>query len=240
MRLSIVLVYFMIATYANQSFAWGLKEFGQEAASPVTTDAKYFLYTGTILTLTLLLFEDGVSRPFQDQQVKDKPLGETSKWGNNLGYLVPNALYAAGMGIAGQYGNSEASRRAIGMFKASAYAMSVTSALKYTIREPRPDNIQEKNSFPSGHSASAFSFSGYVAAEHGWGWGSAALLLSTFVGFSRINDNRHYLHDVVAGATIGWAYGWGISKLDKKNKDHVYIIPLIDSQTAGLTLNKEF
>jgi len=240
MRLLYSSFLFIFATYSSQSFAWGLKEFSQEAASPVTTDAKYFFYSGTFLTVASLLVEDGVSRPFQEQQVKDKPLGETSKWGNNLGYLVPNALYAAGMGIAGQYGDTEATRRAFGMFKASAYALSVTSVLKYTIREPRPDDIQEKNSFPSGHSASAFSFSGYVAAEHGWGWGSAALLLSTFVAFSRINDNRHYLHDVIAGATIGWAYGWGISRLEKKNSDQVYIIPLIDSKMACLTLNKEF
>ena len=229
-----------VSIYSKQTHAWGLQELGDEAASPVTTDAKYVLYTGTLLTLVLLSFEDSVSDPMQKKFIRNDTLGDASIWGDRIGQLTPNILYIGGMSIAGQYGDKKATQRAIGMFKASAYAISVTTILKYTIREPRPDNTQEKNSFPSGHTTSAFAFSGFIAAEHGWGWGSAALLTSTFVAYSRINDNRHFLHDVVAGATIGWVYGWGISKHDKKDKDNAYILPIIDSKTAGISLYKEF
>lgn len=240
MRFLLVLFCITLSVYSKPGLAWGLKEFGHEAASPVTTDAKYAFYAGSLLTLTLVYFEDSVSDPFQEQQVRNKPLGNASIWGDYMGQLVPNILYVTGMSIASQFGDTKASNRAIGMFKATAYAVSATTVLKYTIREPRPDNIQEKNSFPSGHTTSAFAFSGYIAAEHGWGWGSAALLLSSFTAFSRINDNRHFLKDVTAGATIGWAYGWGIAKLEKKDNETAYILPLIDSKTAGLSLYKEF
>ena len=240
MRFQLLLIALVLSVYSHQALSWGMKELGQEAASPLTTNAKYVLLGGTLVTASLALMEDGVVYPFQKTQVRNKPLGEYSKWGDTLGQLVPNILYVGGMSIAGYYGNTKAYDRALGMFKATAYSSGVTSVLKYTIREPRPNNPQEKNSFPSGHSTTAFAFSGYVAAEHGWGWGSAALLMSTFVGYSRINDNRHYLHDVVAGATIGWAYGWGISKLGKKDPESAYILPLIDSKTAGLSLYKEF
>ena len=243
-RSLVVLILVTFAVFSKQSYAWGLKELGDEAASPVTTDAKYVLYAGTLLTLTFIIFEDQVSDPFQEKQVRNKTLGGASIWGDRFGQLVPNILYVAGMGIAGQYGDTKAAERAIGMFKATAYAISATTILKYTVREPRPNAIHEKNSFPSGHTTSAFSFSGYVAAEHGWGWGSAALLSSTFVAYSRINDNRHFLHDITAGATIGWVYGWGIAKLEKKNKDKekdsAHIVPIIDTKTAGLSLYKEF
>lgn len=237
----IVSFLFLVSLFPKAGLCWGLKELGEEFASPVTTDAKYYFYSGTAVTIAAVLLEDQVSDPFQEKQVRNNTLGDASRWGDWMGQLVPNFLYTAGMEIASHFGDPKAGYRAIGMFKATTYSAIVTTALKYTIREPRPNDIQEKNSFPSGHTTSAFAFSGYVAAEHGWGWGSAALLLSTFTAYSRINDNRHFLHDVLAGATIGWGYGWGIAKLHNTNEEKTaFIVPIIDSKTAGVSLFKEF
>ena len=239
--LTILMVFSSVSAYA-----WGLKELGDEAASPVTTNAKYVLIGGTAVTLTLLIFEDSVIDPFQQKQVRNKTLGDSSRWGDWMGQLIPNALYVGGMSIAGYNGDPDGHRRAMGMFKASAYATSVTTVLKYTFREPRPIDSSWKNSFPSGHSTTAFAFSGYVAAEHGWAWGAPALALSTFIGYSRINDNMHWLHDVTAGATIGWVYGWGISKYQKKKQgigdveETTFVMPILDSRTAGFSLYREF
>lgn len=238
----IFLIFFLFLTaIPNKGLCWGLKELGDEMASPVTTDAKYFFYTGTALTITAVLLEDQVSDPFQEKQVRNDTLGDASRWGDWMGQLVPNFLYTAGMGIASQFGDPKAAYRAIGMFKATTYSAIVTTAMKYTIREPRPNDIKEKNSFPSGHTTSAFAFSGFIAGEHGWGWGSAAVLLSSFTAYSRINDNRHFLHDVLAGATIGWGYGWGMAKLHKNNEEKsAFIAPIIDSKTAGVSFFNEF
>lgn len=239
-----VLVATVLLVLSFQVCAWGWKELGEEAAVPFTTDAKYALWGGTAVTVTFLIFEDAIIDPFQQKQVRNKTLGQSSRWGDWMGQLVPNALYIGWMGIAGYNGNPEGHRRAIGMFKATAYATSVTTFLKYTVREPRPIDSSWKNSFPSGHTTSAFAFSGYVMAEHEYWLGVPALLLSTFIGYSRINDNMHWLHDVTAGATIGWVYGWGISKLQKKNKEQkeesAFLLPILDSKTAGLAFYKEF
>lgn len=223
--------------------AWGLKDLGEEVASPVTTDAKYFLMAGTALTVTFVIFEDAIVDPFQEKQVRNNTLGDASRWGDWMGQMIPNFLYTGGMGIASYFHDPKAWDRAMGMAKATIYSSLVTSTLKYTVKEPRPNNGSEKNSFPSGHSTTAFAFSGYVAAEHGWGWGSAALLLSSFTAYSRINDNRHYLHDVTAGATIGWVYGWGISRLQKNKREKEntgFIVPVLDSDIAGLAFYREF
>lgn len=236
--LALILLIFPVS-----AFPWGLKNLGQESAVPVTTDAKYVLIAGTITTVTLVIFEDAVIDPFQQKQVRNKTLGHSSQWGDFMGQWVPNLLYSGGMGLASLNGNSEGQRRAIGMLKASSYATAVTTALKYTIREPRPIDRHWRNSFPSGHSTTAFAFSGYVAAEHGWMWGLPATLLSAFVGYSRIQDNKHWLHDVVGGATIGWTYGWGISKLQKKkqaDETTLTVLPFGDSGTFGLVASKEF
>ncbi|MES2525950.1 MAG: phosphatase PAP2 family protein [Bdellovibrionota bacterium] len=245
MKALLSIITFLILLNAHDSHAWGFKEFGEEAASPVTTDAKYVLIGGTALTLTILAFEDQLSDPFQKKQVRNKTLGDSSRWGDWMGQLVPNALYMGWMGIAGYNGNKEGYRRAIGMFKATAYSTSVTTVLKYTAREPRPIDHSWKNSFPSGHSTSAFAFSGYLMAEHDYWVGVPALLVSTFIGYSRINDNMHWLHDVTAGATIGWVYGWGISRLQKQKslkegESSAFIMPILDSKTAGFALYKEF
>lgn len=229
--------------FVSSAHAWDLKDFGEEASVPFTTDAKYALWAGTGITLTFLIFEDSIIDPFQQKQVRNKTLGDSSKWGDWMGQLVPNVLYIGVMGIKGYNGDTQGYRRAMGMFKASSYAIGVTTVLKYTVREPRPIDSNWKNSFPSGHTTSAFAFSGYVMAEHEYWLGVPALLLSTFIGYSRINDNMHWLHDVTAGATIGWVYGWGISKLQNEKgspEETTYILPLYDSQTAGVALYREF
>lgn len=243
-------LFLIMIIISKNSFAWGLKELGEEAATPYTTDARYVLFAGTALTVGVLIFEDAISDPFQVKQARNKTLGDSSRYGDWLGQLIPNVLYTAGMGIAGYYKDPHGYDRAIGMFKATAYASTVTTILKYTAREPRPYDHNVKNSFPSGHTTTAFAFSGYVAAEHGWGWGAPALLGSTFIGYSRINDNRHWLHDVFAGATIGWVYGWGISKYEKQKKKEerekekeegsTTFVPLYDSKTFGLAFLREF
>lgn len=232
-------VFFLLTP--EQTFAWGWKDFKEEALSPITTDSKYVVITGGALTLISSIAKDNSITPIQDWFQDKKPLGDSSKYGDYLGQLIPNGLYVVGQGIAGYNGNELGYKRAMGMFKATLYSCSVTTILKYSIREPRPDNHKEKNSFPSGHTTSAFAFAGYVLGEHGWGWGVPSLALASFVGASRINDNRHFLNDVFAGATIGLAYGYGISALENKKSDNtVMIVPIFQHDTKGIALVREF
>lgn len=249
------------------SLASAVKSVSEETICPLTTNAKYVLYTGLAVTAGLTLYRSEIVKPFQAKQIRNAPLGDSSVYGDILGQLVPNILYAGGMGIAAYYGNELAGERSMGMVKATSYAALTTTLLKYSIRSPRPYNDNIRNSFPSGHTTTAFAFSGYVAKEHGWGWGAPALLMSSFVGFSRINDNRHWLNDVVAGATIGWVYGWGMAALDqkrragkakadynpfpatepeapkKKEEDLDFppvVVPMASSDTFGIGIYKEF
>lgn len=237
MLIKISILAFVITTNA---YAWGLKELGDEAAVPVTTDARPMFIAGSLLSLGFVVFEDQMGDPFDDKQVRNQTLGDSSRFGDVLGQLIPNALYIGGMAYSGMNGNELSRQRATGMFKATAYSGAVANVLKYTIREPRPNDHSIRNSFPSGHTTTSFAFSGYVTAEHGWVWGSASLLLSSFIAYSRINDGAHRLHDVIAGATLGWAYGWGMSKHQKNSRDAIAVLPMLDTKTAGLSLYKEF
>lgn len=88
--------------------------------------------------------------------------------------------------------------------EATAY-LSMTALVniaKYSFREKRPDS-SARNSFPSGHTATAFTGAELIRSEFGWGIGSAAYVISTGVAFLRLYNDRHWLNDVIAGAGIG-------------------------------------
>lgn len=73
----------------------------------------------------------------------------------------------------------------------------------------RPDGSAH-NSFPSGHTAMAFTSATLLHAEYGgrYPWLSAlSYATATAVGVGRILNNRHWIGDVAAGAALGYACG---------------------------------
>ena len=167
------------------------------------------LLTGYAATLTALGFRRPLVDDLQAYESTRRPLGKASKIGDYAGQVVPNIAYAGGQVIAWQLGHARGSERAQLMTVATLEAVAVTSVLKYIIRERRP-NGGDRLSFPSGHSTTVFAFAAIVGAEHGWAYGVPAYALAAFSGWSRINDNMHYLHDVLAGATVGISFGLGV------------------------------
>lgn len=80
--------------------------------------------------------------------------------------------------------------------------VALTQGVKYTVREPRPDS-HTCNSFPSGHTTTAFAGAELVRSEYGWGAGVAAYAVAATVGFMRMYNGRHWFNDVVAGIGFG-------------------------------------
>lgn len=78
----------------------------------------------------------------------------------------------------------------------------LVNGVKYTVRERRPDS-SSRNSFPSGHTATAFMGAELIRLEYGNGYGAAAYAVATGIGVLRIWNDRHWLGDVLAGAGIG-------------------------------------
>ena len=82
----------------------------------------------------------------------------------------------------------------------------VTGALKYSIRERRPDGSNH-HSFPSGHTSLSFAAAASIDQRFGWKAGVPAHLVAGFVGLARVKADKHYWHDVVVGAAIGEVAG---------------------------------
>lgn len=82
----------------------------------------------------------------------------------------------------------------------------ITTALKRSFGRQRPDSTSF-SSFPSGHTSSLFSLTTILARHFGPKVGIPALATATFVAVSRVEDNEHFLSDIVAGGTVGFIVG---------------------------------
>jgi membrane-associated phospholipid phosphatase len=84
---------------------------------------------------------------------------------------------------------------------------------KYAFGRPRPEQSLDADgyspfsgqaSLPSGHSAMAFALATSLADEIHRPLATVGLYgMATAVAWSRMNDNRHWLSDVAAGALVG-------------------------------------
>ena len=94
------------------------------------------------------------------------------------------------------------------LIRAQILSQSIVHGMKYTIRRDRPTG--ECCAFPSGHAASAFAAASVLERHFGYRASWPALLAASYVGASRLVENRHWLSDVVFGAALGEAVGWTI------------------------------
>ena len=72
-------------------------------------------------------------------------------------------------------------------------------------------------SFPSGHASSTATLAASISAMYDWDLEISIPLYATavFVGASRIQDNMHYLSDVMAGIALGTIVGSGVANYHK-------------------------
>ena len=137
--------------------------------------------------------------------------------------LIPILLLSARVAIAGESGTETAGdllqvlipatacgatfyhgdRVGRGQFyRAFAVTMGVTYSLKYSVRRERPSGGND-TSFPSGHTSAAFQGAAFIHNRYGWKLAIPGYLGAAFVGYSRVDADKHYVGDVIAGAVIG-------------------------------------
>jgi len=109
-------------------------------------------------------------------------------------------------------------------------ATGFAQGLKATIHETRPDK-SDNNSFPSGHTTMAFASATTLHRRYGWKVGLPAYAVAALTGVARHEANKHFWHDVGAGAALGIASGWIFTK---KRNPSVRLTPWVTTKGAGL------
>lgn len=150
----------------------------------------------------------------------EKTWADISDW--SVGTLISSALIVP---------TAKGDWRGLGQAALSVgVANGVAQGFKAVIHERRPDRSDNK-SFPSGHATLAFASATTLHRRYGWKVGLPAYAVATLTGVARHEANKHFWHDVGAGAALGIASGWVFTK---QRNPTVRLTPWVTSKGAGL------
>ena len=144
-----------------------------------------------------------------------------------------NLLVVAALGVPAVQGDWRGDLQAAGSLAAAG---GTTYVLKELVHERRPDG-SDNRSFPSGHTSISFAAAATLEKRYGWKAGLPALAVAGFVGLARVEADKHYVHDVVAGAAIG---ALGGLLLTTRHDDRVKLTPWSTHGGGGLDLAVRF
>ena len=95
-----------------------------------------------------------------------------------------------------------------------AVNMAATAALKLVTRRLRPDG-SGRDSFPSGHTSASACVAAHLNRRYGAAAGLPAAAAALIAGASRLQHQRHWFSDVLAGALLGGLIGDGFGQLER-------------------------
>lgn len=113
-----------------------------------------------------------------------------------------NAIFLAAGTLLPLLHGKDGEQETVRTLDALLLAVPATEVIKRITHERRPDD-SANSSFPSGHASAAFTVAAMQAHFHP----KQALLWyagATVIGASRVQLERHYWHDVIAGAALGY------------------------------------
>lgn len=171
------------------------------------------LFVGAIAALSPL--DEAVRDGWQD--VRSNSSNDVARVIRHVGQPEVYATVALGTVATGLIsGNSKITRAGARITSGIALGGAVATMIKLGLGRRRPFSAEDQYtfgpfskadaSFPSGHTMTAFALATGVSDEvHSLPVTIGMYTLATGVGWSRMNDNKHWLTDVVAGAAIGIA-----------------------------------
>jgi hypothetical protein len=181
-------------------------------------------------------------------EVLERFPGFSTKIDNYLQYSPAAAVYV--LNLSGIKGKNN--YRDITMIYALSTIFSTVAVTvsKHTVSRDRPD-WSSHNSFPSGHTATAFAAAEFLRQEYKdvspW-YGVAGYAAAAATGGLRMLNNKHWLSDVIAGAGVGmistkmayWVYPVIKKKLFKDKPMNTMVMPYYQPGGGGISLVYNF
>jgi membrane-associated phospholipid phosphatase len=193
--------------------------------------------TDTAMTLGLggafALAVSPLDRSLTRRANRSAPLDEVLEFGNVAGNGWPQAGLAAATLVAGSV-TGRPLMRSVGadLVQAQIVTTVLTEGLKLAADRERPDG--GRLSFPSGHASSTFANAAVLEQYFGWKVGVPAYAVASYVGISRLQENRHYASDVIFGAAIGLVAGRTVTV--GHGVSRIAVLPMTLPGGVGVTL----
>ena len=121
---------------------------------------------------------------------------------------------------------------------AGVSTVGMTYALKYLVKEERPDG-SDNHSFPSMHTSVSFTGAAFIQRRYGWKWGIPAYAVATYVGWSRTYAKKHDWWDVAAGAAMGIGSAYIFTR-PFAQKHNLTLSPLAGDKHFGIYASMTF
>ncbi|MBW4056856.1 MAG: phosphatase PAP2 family protein [Proteobacteria bacterium] len=240
---------------SSKAFKEQVVRLGDEALEVVKTplDTEGHGLVGTLAVAGAVgltyVFDNDIRTKLQAN--KSKGMDKATDIGNFVGDPFLHLGIAAAVYGGGIFADSPRWKETGEMLgEAAILADATTFVLKESIGRARPFVNGDKGNFrpgqfksdydslPSMHTSSSFAMASVMAATSE---NMATKVLSysaaTFVGFSRIYQDKHWASDVVLSAAIGELCGRVVMAThDNKSKSAVSLAPLVSTNSAGLAL----
>lgn len=146
------------------------------------------------------------------------------------------SLYVSGRWLLPQDEPAANKARHLGfdLFRAQILSQAIARGLRYSVRRDRPTG--GCCSFPSGHAVNAFAAASVLERHFGFRAAWLTLAIASYVGVSRLHENRHFLSDVLFGAAVGTSIGWTVVGRHGRSDYAVMPVPVSGGMAVMLTL----
>lgn len=211
-----------------------LKDTKEVLTSPKHWDTKNWNNFLLLSGLTYLTYKNDNHIQSWSQEKRSKSTNNIANIGN--AFPVVGAAYLTSTYF---WGNEKQRSFAVTGLESMGIAVLSTEVISATTSRNRPNG--KNNSFPSTHTAAAFALATVISDEYGKDDKAIPYLaygLATLTAYGRLNDNKHWGSDVVAGALIGHYTAKTVKKLHDSKTFQVN--PYINSDQRGLVISKSF
>jgi membrane-associated phospholipid phosphatase len=205
-----------------------LQQVGSDFKHFPSRDTLYWLAGGGGLALAVHPQDDDINRRLIPHERFFNP-GQTlgSVYVQGGGALV---TYVVGRSIH----NEKVKHLGTDMLSAQIVAQALTQAIKLSARRERPDG-SNNHSFPSGHASATFATATVLQRHLGWRAAVPTYTVATYVAMSRLQENRHFLSDVVFGAALGVAAG---RTTTRHGRAHWAVIPDVSKGRVAIVVSR--
>ena len=185
-----------------------LKDIGYNFLGLINKQSILPLLAGTALTSAATAPEQRLERHFAPGDIWGAWADPARYVGNSF---ILGGVSATLFGLSRKSDNQKFRSLSYALIHGSIMDAALTLPLKEGFHRLRP-NGEDHLSFPSGHAVDSFMYATVFTEHYGWKAAIPGYAIATYVAATRMEERKHHITDVAAGAAIGFLVGHTVSR----------------------------